>query len=43
MIATWLIDKTGTPTAPSYYLIAAALASAIVIFKMRETANKQLA
>ena len=41
-IATWLIATTGTPLAPTYYLIAAALVSAITIATFRETAFEKL-
>lgn len=42
-IATWLINKTGSPISPTYYVIAAAILSTIVIFRLRETAQKPLA
>jgi MHS family proline/betaine transporter-like MFS transporter len=41
-IATWLIEKTGSPIAPTYYLIAAAIVSTAVIFSLRETAHEAL-
>jgi MHS family proline/betaine transporter-like MFS transporter len=41
-IATWLISKTGSPISPTYYLIVAAIASAIVIATLRETAHDEL-
>jgi MHS family proline/betaine transporter-like MFS transporter len=41
-IATWLIDKTGTPISPFYYVMAAAAVSAIVIARLRETAHEAL-
>ncbi len=41
-VATWLISATGSPVAPTYYLIAAAIVSAIVIARLRETARDQL-
>jgi MHS family proline/betaine transporter-like MFS transporter len=41
-IATWLIDRTDNPLAPSWYLIAAAVASALVILTLRETARESL-
>uniref|UniRef100_UPI0031D331D9 MFS transporter n=1 Tax=Inquilinus sp. TaxID=1932117 RepID=UPI0031D331D9 len=41
-IATWLISTTGSPVAPTYYLIAAAIVSAVVIAGLRETARDQL-
>jgi len=42
-IATWLIAWTGTPVAPVYYVIAAAVVSAVVISKLKETAHAPLA
>jgi MFS transporter, MHS family, proline/betaine transporter len=41
-IATWLISSTGSPISPTYYLIAAAIVSAIVIVTLRETAHEEL-
>jgi len=41
-IATWLIARTGSPISPTYYLIVAAIASAIVIATLRETAHDDL-
>jgi MHS family proline/betaine transporter-like MFS transporter len=41
-IATWLIQKTGTPVAPTIYLIAAGLVSAATIAGFRETAFERL-
>jgi MHS family proline/betaine transporter-like MFS transporter len=41
-IATWLIRATGTPIAPTYYLIAAGLVSAATILTFRETAFERL-
>jgi MHS family proline/betaine transporter-like MFS transporter len=41
-IATWLIEKTGSPVSPTYYLIAAAVISALVIAGLRETAHEKL-
>ena len=41
-IATWLIDKTGSPISPVYYVIAAAVISAAVIATLRETAHEPL-
>ena len=41
-IATWLISTTGTPIAPTYYLIAAGLVSALTILPFRETAFERL-
>ena len=42
-IATLMIERTGSPIAPVYYVIAAAVISAIVIAGLRETAHKPLA
>jgi MHS family proline/betaine transporter-like MFS transporter len=41
-IATWLIQATGTPIAPTYYLIASGLVSAATIWTFRETAFERL-
>ena len=41
-IATWLIQQTGTPVAPTFYLIAAALVSGATILTFRETAFERL-
>jgi MHS family proline/betaine transporter-like MFS transporter len=41
-LSTWLIAKTGNPVAPSFYLIAAALATLGVILSLRETAHEPL-
>ena len=41
-IATWLIQRTGTPVAPTFYLIAAGLVSAATIAGFRETAFERL-
>lgn len=41
-IATWLIQQTGTPIAPTYYLIAAGLISAATIATFKETAFERL-
>lgn len=42
-IATWLIGKTGSPLSPTFYIIAAAIASTVVIWSLRETAHNELA
>ncbi|MDA8052487.1 MAG: MFS transporter [Rhodospirillales bacterium] len=42
-IATWLIGLTGSPMAPTYYVIAAAVVSFLVILSFRETAHAPLA
>lgn len=41
-IATWLIERSGSPLAPTYYVIAAALVSASVIVRLKETARAPL-
>ena len=41
-IATWLIQQTGTPVAPMFYLIATALVSGATILTFRETAFERL-
>ncbi|MBN8943861.1 MAG: MFS transporter [Rhizobiales bacterium] len=41
-IATYLIGATGSPISPTYYLIAAGIVSAIVIWGFRETAHERL-
>jgi len=41
-IATWLISETGSPISPTYYVIACAILSTIVIFRLRETARAPL-
>ena len=41
-IVTWLIGATGTPLAPTFYLIAAGVVSAITIATFRETAFERL-
>ncbi len=42
-IATWLIRATGSPLAPAWYVIAAAVVSFLVIWRMPETAHAPLA
>jgi MFS transporter, MHS family, proline/betaine transporter len=42
-IATWLIDWTKSPISPTYYVIAAAVVSLVVIAGLRETAHEPLA
>jgi len=42
-IATWLIEHFGSPTVHSYYLIAAAIVSILVLFGLKETAFDELA
>ena len=42
-IATWLIQATGSPTAPTYlYLLPAAVISLLVIWNLKETAGAEL-
>jgi MHS family proline/betaine transporter-like MFS transporter len=41
-IATWLIAQTGSPLSPTFYLIAAAVLSTLVILRLRETAHADL-
>ena len=41
-IATWLISYTGTPLAPTFYLMAAGIVSALTIMTFRETAFERL-
>jgi MHS family proline/betaine transporter-like MFS transporter len=41
-IATWLIEHTGSPLSPSFYVIAAAAISSIVIWRLKETAHERL-
>jgi MFS transporter, MHS family, proline/betaine transporter len=41
-IATWLIERTGSPISPVYYVIASAIVSGVVIAGLRETAHRPL-
>lgn len=41
-ISTWLIKVTGTPAAPTYYVMLAAFVSFIAILSMKETAFSKL-
>jgi MFS transporter, MHS family, proline/betaine transporter len=41
-IATILIEKTGTPIAPAYYVVACALITGLTVLTMRETAKQPL-
>src|SRR5215467_6483423 len=41
-IATWLIRETGSPLAPSFYVIAAAVITFVILTRIRETAFSQL-
>lgn len=42
-ISVWLIERFGSPTVHSYYLIAAAIVSTAVIWGLKETAFDELA
>lgn len=41
-LATWLIAVTGNPVAPAFYVMAAAVLSAVVIARLAETAHAPL-
>lgn len=41
-LSTWLIGATGSPISPTFYVIAAAIVSALTIASLRETAHSQL-
>jgi len=41
-IATWLIRQTGNPISPMYFVIGSSIFSALVIFRLPETAGKEL-
>jgi MHS family proline/betaine transporter-like MFS transporter len=41
-IATWLIDATGAPLAPVFYVMAASVITTLVLLRLRETAHEQL-
>jgi MFS transporter, MHS family, proline/betaine transporter len=41
-VATWLIRETGSPIAWVYYVMAAALVSGVVIYRLEETAFRPL-
>jgi MFS transporter, MHS family, proline/betaine transporter len=41
-IAAWLIAATGSPLAPAFYVVAAAVVSFLVIWRMPETAHEPL-
>jgi MHS family proline/betaine transporter-like MFS transporter len=41
-VATWLIARTGSPLAPTWYVIGAAVVSAITIATQKETAHEAL-
>lgn len=39
-IATWLIDTTGSPLSPAYYVLVAAVITAFVVFRLPESAHR---
>ncbi|MDF2117710.1 MFS transporter [Roseiarcaceae bacterium H3SJ34-1] len=41
-ISTILIEKTGSPVAPAYYVVAAALFTGVTLLTIRETAHRRL-
>ena len=41
--SVWMIDRFGSPTVHSFYLIAAAVVSTAVIWTLKETAFDELA
>lgn len=41
-ISTLLIDKTGSPTAPAYYVVAVAIFTAATVLSLRETSGGRL-
>jgi MHS family proline/betaine transporter-like MFS transporter len=41
-IATWLIQATGNPLAPAFYVIAAAVVTLVILTRIRETAFEPL-
>ena len=41
-VATWLIARTGDPLAPSYYLMASAVVTLVVVLRLEETARAPL-
>ncbi len=42
VVSIWLIERFASPVAHTYYLIAAAVCSALVILTLRETAHERL-
>jgi MHS family proline/betaine transporter-like MFS transporter len=42
-LSIWMIQRFGTPIAPVWYLIVAALISVVVIWRLKETAFDELA
>ena len=41
-VATWLISLTNSPVSPTFYVMAAAAISGIIVYTMRETAHTPL-
>jgi MFS family permease len=41
-VATWLIEETGSVLSPAYYVMAAAVASTVVVLRLEESADKPL-
>lgn len=41
-VATWLIEETGSLLSPAYYVMAAAVASTVVVLRLEESADKPL-
>jgi MHS family proline/betaine transporter-like MFS transporter len=41
-VATWLIRETGSPLSPAYYVMAAACASMVVVFRLEESMGRPL-
>ncbi len=42
LVITWLIEKTGSPLAPAWYVVATSLLGAIAILALPETSRKPL-
>jgi MHS family proline/betaine transporter-like MFS transporter len=42
LLSVWLIDRFQSPLAHSFYLVGAAVISAVAIWRMRETAHREL-
>ena len=43
LVATWLVNVTGSPLAPAFYLMAAALGTTLAALAMPERAGQPLA
>jgi len=41
-IATWLIDFTGSPISPAYYVLFAALLTTLILLRLPESAHRPL-